>query len=856
MGVVYRAFDTHLDRPVAIKILPQDVVSDSERKKRFVQEARSASALSHPNILTIHDIDSVDGVQFIVMEYVPGKSLDRLIGRKGLDVPEALHYSIQVVDGLSAAHRAGIVHRDLKPSNIMVNPNGRIKLLDFGLAKLTEPSTDGQGETRSMAIDEQPRTAEGTIVGTVNYMSPEQAEAKAVDARSDIFSFGSVLYEMITGRRAFDGASKLATLSAILHQEPKQLGAPGEMPPGLEKIVTRCLRKNPARRFQSTDDLKIALEELKEESESGAGVPLPRTSKSRIWIFAPTMLLVASVGAALWLTRFRTAPAEAPMTAVPLTTYAGLEQYSSFSPDGNQIAFVWSGEDQLNYDIYVKLIDAGSPLRLTNDPARDDRPAWSPDGRFIAFLRTIGSDRAAVMVIPALGGAERKLTEIFITTSDFFGGSGLTWSPDGKHLVVMARKAPVDPIGLFVLFVDTGEKRSLINPPVKSIGDGAPAVSNDRRYLAFSRSPSYAISDLWVLSLTDDLRANGEPRRLTSDNRRVRGCAWTPNSREIIFSSDRTGSTALWRIAILGNGTPVRLTSVGEDGWLPAISRPVPGRAIRLAYTRTITNRDIYRLDVQSGARRPLISSTRDDHAARYSPDGTRIVFSSDRSGAHEIWMCHSDGSNLRQLTSYRGPISDLPAWSPDGRHIAFHSRPDGTADIFVMNVDGGGPRRLTIEPGDDVAPTWSSDGRWIYFGSNRAGDHQIWRMPADGGTAVQVTRSGGIYAQESHDRRLLFYTKTRGNAPLWKAPLSAGGLSGPEERIVDAIFYLSFDVRPEGVYISTKGSIQLLPLTGGAALPFRGSAGQRLSVAPDRKFVLSEVGASTSDLMLVENFR
>ena len=240
MGVVYKARDSHLKRFVALKVLPPEKVADAERKQRFVQEARSASALNHPNIVTVYDIGQTDGVDFIAMEYVEGKTLDELIGRKGLKLSEALKYAVQIADALARAHAAGIVHRDLKPGNVMVTAEGRVKVLDFGLAKLT-----GDGTTQT----EYPKTESGLIVGTVRYMSPEQAEGKKVDARSDIFSFGSLLYEMLTGRPAFRRDCPGLTLAAILHMEPPPLpdGIPGE----LEKVITRCLRKDPARRQQT-----------------------------------------------------------------------------------------------------------------------------------------------------------------------------------------------------------------------------------------------------------------------------------------------------------------------------------------------------------------------------------------------------------------------------------------------------------------------------------------------------------------------------------------------------------------------------------------------------------------------------
>ncbi len=301
MGVVYKARDTHLDRFVAIKVLPPEKVADPERKRRFVQEAKAASALNHPNIITVYDIDQQDGVDYIAMEHVQGKTLDELIGRKGLKLGEALKYGVQIADALSRAHAAGIIHRDLKPGNIMVDEHGLVKVLDFGLAKLTETAPLGEDEpTRTM----RPATEEGTIVGTVSYMSPEQAEGKPLDARSDIFSFGAVLYEMVTGQRAFKGDTKVSTLAAIIHKEPEPLAA--EIPQELSRVITRCLRKDPARRFQHMGDVKVELEDLKEESESGklGGVPASGRKRSRRWWWAAATaaaLLLAAM--AVWRLR-------------------------------------------------------------------------------------------------------------------------------------------------------------------------------------------------------------------------------------------------------------------------------------------------------------------------------------------------------------------------------------------------------------------------------------------------------------------------------------------------------------------------------------------------------------------------
>src|SRR5215472_13013986 len=323
MGSVWKAQDTHLDRFVALKVLPVDRLSDAVRKRRFIQEAKAASALNHPNIITVYDVADAEGIPFIVMEYVQGKTLDQIIGRRGLKLTTGLKYAVQIADALARAHSAGIIHRDLKPSNVMVTEAGLVKVLDFGLAKLTDPAHPDEGTpTRTLLAKDELLTEEGVIVGTVAYMSPEQAEGKMVDARSDMFSFGSVLYEMLAGRRAFQGDTKVSTLSAILSSEPQPLHEIREdLPREVESIVTRCLRKDLDRRIQHMRDLKLALEELQEQSESGSlmAAPSRKTVSSRRWLVAGLIGGLA-IAALAWFGITRSKPAANART-IPVTSY-------------------------------------------------------------------------------------------------------------------------------------------------------------------------------------------------------------------------------------------------------------------------------------------------------------------------------------------------------------------------------------------------------------------------------------------------------------------------------------------------------------------------------------------------------
>jgi Tol biopolymer transport system component len=854
MGVVWKARDKRLGRLVALKVLPAKLVALESAKRRFVKEAKAASALNHPNIVAIYEIDSAEGLDFVAMELIPGKSLDLLIRRKGLPLNESLKYSIQMADALAAAHAAGIVHRDVKPSNIMVNENGMVKVLDFGLAKLTEDSETSEFASTA-TIAESPQTDEGTIVGTASYMSPEQAEGKKVDARSDIFSFGVVLYEMLTGRRAFQGDSKMSTLAAILNHEPEPVeqvvkGIPREV----SRVLYRCLRKEPQRRAQSMADLKLVLEEVKEESESGTLQAPPATARGgklrRITLAVLTVLAVVA-GAAFWYLRSNHTPV-APLQAVPLTSYSGNESFPSFSPNGKQVAFSWNGQKQDNADIYVKLIgSSGAPLRLTTDPAYDTAPAWSPDGGLIAFVRR-RDGRAKVILVPALGGPERELIDM-IDSSFASSSVSVDWSPDGRWLVVPEKDSAESATALWLVSIESGERRQLTRPPATTFGDYYGAFSPDGRTLAFVRHTAFWAGDLCVLPLDGNLSAKAEPRRLTNDNMIIQGITWTTDAREVVFSSNRAGISALWRVAISSTGEPQRL-SIGEHGFFPSISR----QGNRLVYSQSIDDTNIWRVNLLDRRDAPvqLIASTRPEFNPQYSPDGKKIAFASVQSGHIEVWLCDADGSNPVQLTTMGH--SGSPRWSPDGQRLAIDSITSGNWQIYIMGAHGGRPRRLTNSTANDMRPSWSHDGRWIYFGSNRSGGtQQIWKVPVSGGEPVQVTTHGGFNPFESKDGKAIYYAKSEEFlSSLWKVPVEGG----EEELVLESVFNTAFALTQNGIYFISQPGLSYFRFSTGTSkrlLAIQRGTHIGLTVSPDEKWLLyPQVDQDGSDLVLVENFR
>ena len=859
MGDVYQAHDSKLRRDVAIKVLPARFTADAERLARFESEARMLAALNHPRIGAIYGLEDAGGTPALVLELVDGETLADRLRRGPIPPRDALTIARQIADALDAAHRKGIVHRDLKPANIKVTPDGLVKVLDFGLAKALASevvSTQSLSQPPTMAID---ATRVGMIRGTAPYMSPEQARGLPVDTRGDIWAFGCVLYEMFTGRRPFTGETIPETFAAILEREPDWKALPSSTPAGIRELLRRCLQRDLALRVQYIAEARDTIEEAQRGWNRWRAAALAATASAA---------LALSVAAYLALRPDRSgteSPSELPqLRAVALTTLPGQELYPSFSSDGKQVAFSWNGTKQDNFDIYVQMIGAGAPLRLTRDPERDYNPVWSPDGRWIAFLRgDAQSLHSELRLVPPLGGAERKLATI--TASEIITFPVLlSWCPDSTCLVLSDSMGEGKPVALFALSLETREKRQLTWPEPPALGDSQPAMSPDGHSLVFRRNISGGLTGaLHVLALSRNLTPVGQPTRLTLPALDANHPTWTTDSKDVVFSAKER----LWRVAVSEKQQPMRLPFVGEDGIMPAISPGNGERATKLAYVRSFTDTNIWRIDTPEVGVPSLsppvvaIASTRQDGNPQFSPDGHRVAFVSNRLGETEIWIADSDGSNAFQLTTMGAPATGTPRWSPDGQLIAFNSNLEGHWDIYVVSASGGRPRRLTDHAANNSAPSFSRDGRWVYFNSNRTGTFQIWKVPTAGGEAVQLTQNTGYIAFESPDAASVYYTQTlAAPSALWRVPVAGG----EPAKVLDGVIWRNFVALDRGIYYIDVGPsgprLQFFDLRGGRVTTVATGLGEvryGLTASADGRTILyTRVDSTIDDLMLVENYR
>ncbi len=558
-----------------------------------------------------------------------------------------------------------------------------------------------------------------------------------------------------------------------------------------------------------------------------------------------------------------------PPTPTPFTRLPGSETTPSFSPNGATLAFAWNGRDRSNYDIYVQALGSETPQRITQSPGDDFAPEYSPDGSRIAFYRRTG-DTAALYVISTDTWRETRVMGLDFgppgPASAFAGipaTERISWSPDGNILAYVDKESPAEPLSVYLRVIDTRHNLRVTWPPENTPGDSSPAISPDGQLLAFIRRTAGLLGDLYVVPLT-----GGAARRLTRDNSRIHGLAWTPDGRYIVFSSSRRGETTLWKVPAAG-GEPVSITGAGPNAILPAVS-PAGGR---LAFVRYASDNVIWRVPIGETSYRKRLSErlelpVRSASNPRLSPDGTRLafVFNSPRGG--ELWASDPDGSNAVRLVSFPKPLGS-PRWSPDSRRIAFDSALRGNWDIYVVGLDGDPPQPLVTGSGEDVRPSWSRDGRWVYFGSDRSGTAQVWKVSTDGGEMVQVTRHGGYEGVESTDGKFLYYNR-RSVPGLWRTPVEGGDETLFLEELQwensrnwvlteRGVFFVSWkQVQP----LERSWSVEFVPYDRSeirevAALGTGRVVDSGCSISPDGRWLLYvRANEEETNIVMVENFR
>jgi serine/threonine protein kinase len=741
MGEVYRARDPKLDRDVAIKILPPSMAESTDRLGRFEQEARSAGTLNHPNLVTIYELGTHEGSPYIVMELIEGQTLRDKLGESAiasssgtggeegngqsttttasgtiLPIRKTIEYAVQLAHGLAAAHDKGITHRDLKPENVLISKDGRVKILDFGLAKLTEPVADGMTVATPRLSDTEP----GTVLGTVGYMSPEQVRGEMVDHRSDIFSLGVILYEMLSGKRAFHADSSVQTLNAILTEDPPNLAGDGSrVSPPIDRVVRRCLEKQKEERFQSGHDLAYALEAVGDSSIALPSVVAPGAGRMRPLVLgAGTLALIA----ASFLAGRTLAPPSSSTTSggaggnlprvLPLTFEQGTEIQPNLSPDGRSFVFV--SRKSGNLDIYFQRVGGENAINLTADSEdNDSHPVFSPDGEQIAFRSE--RDGGGIYVMGATGESVRRLTDF---------GFNPTWSPDGAEIAV-AGEAILNPFGrltisnLWRINVGTGDTTRI------HIGDAVqPNWSPSGKWIAFWGLPEgTGKRTLYTISLT-----GGDPVPLTDDNYFNWNPVWSSDERSLYFSSNRGGTMDLWRMPMdpvtgraTGDPEPATISSE-SSGWL-SVSRD----GSRVIYTSARSTQTLSRLSMDPRSLRPigepelLFRTSRALGQPRPSPDGQWLLMTvSDPN--EDLMICRSDGTGIRRITN--DPFKDRePVWSWDGNTIIFFSDRTGRYEIWSIRLDGSGLTQITETTGENIyTPIPSSDGRFIAALSSLSG--------------------------------------------------------------------------------------------------------------------------------------
>ena len=753
MGEVYRARDTRLGREVAIKVLPAALAADPERLKRFEREARSASSLNHPNIVTIHDIGSSDSVSYIAMELVKGESLRKVLARGALSARRLLQIGVQVADGLAKAHAAGIVHRDLKPENVMVTEDGLAKILDFGLAKLAQPEGSGSESTQAPTVSGG--TGEGVILGTVGYMSPEQAVGGSIDYRSDQFSLGSILYEMATGQRAFQRASAPQTLAAIIQDEPESVAALNpKIPVPVRWIVERCLAKQPKSRYTSTDDLAKELAMVRDrlsEATSGVAVPeIPTRARPRRWWIPAAIAagLLLGLGVTAWQLRqrdyfWKNPLADARFTR--LTDWEGSELDAAVSPDGKFVVFLSDRDGpfdgwvtHLGSDEFLNL-SKGQFAGLLLDEVRsvgfagDDAHAWMRKGQY--------PDRS-VWLVPTMGGNPRPFLPDAVQVA---------WSPDRTRTVYHS-SSPGDPI--FVADRNGGNpKQIFVEEP--GVHHHYLVWSPDGRFVYFVGGVPPRDTDIWRIPVT-----GGAAERLTNHHSRVAYPAFLQDG-TLVYTAARSDGSGSRLYAMDVDRRIPHPVSFGLEEFV-SVASSADGR--RLVATVANPTSHLWAAPIsdrvvdESAVSRFALPAVR-AAAPRFGPD--YLLFLSSKGAADGLWKS-KDGSSVELWKGSEGGIAAAPAISADGAQIAFAVRRGERTGLWAMAADGTNPGAIAESLDIRDTPSWSPDGKWIAAVASEGQAQPLFKVPVAGGAPVRLVEGINYNPVWSPDGRFILYSQAQ----------------------------------------------------------------------------------------------
>jgi serine/threonine protein kinase/Tol biopolymer transport system component len=849
MGVVYRARDTRLERTVAIKILPPHLSADPVLRQRFEHEAKTISSLNHPHICTLYDVGRQDGIDFLVMEYVEGETLATRLEKGPLPLDQVLKFGIQIADALDRAHRNGVVHRDVKPGNIMLTNSGT-KLLDFGLAKVAVPLSTGNTLTAAATLS-SPVTQAGTIVGTFQYMSPEQVEGKEVDGRSDIFSFGSVLYEMVTGRRAFQGKSNLSVASAVLEKDPEPISTLQPMtPPALERAIRRCLAKDPEDRWQTARDLELELKWIAEAGpQSGVPAPLDSHRKVRERLTLATVALFSLVAIAFAVGFVLRGPKPPQrMQTVRLSAEIGADLSLStaygpaaiLSPDGTRLAFLASGADQKRR-IYVRSLDTLQATALSGtENARD--PFFSPDGQWLGFFAD-----GKLRKISIQGGAAVALCDVV----DARGGS---WGEDGTIVFTPTVRVPLAKIssagGILQPLTTFDKETGEITQRWPQVLPGSKAVL----FTSGTHGTYYEDADIVVYSEASGqrktvqrggfharylpsghlvymhegtlfavpfnlkrLEVTGQPAPI------LEGVATNPGNGGAQFSFSDTGN--LVYLAGRGGGQNVSIYWMDRDGKFTPL-REAPGDYRNLAFS---PDGKRLALEIFDGKRRDIwVYEWERDTPTRltfasdlnrnpvWTSDGQRVVYTQEKSGVPNLWWIRADGSGNAQRLAESSAQSATGSWRPDGKVLAFSQLNPGTNyDIMTLTIEGdekvgwkpGEPKPFVNSSFIEWEPAFSPDGRWLAYASNESGNFEVYVRPFPGpGGKWQISTGAGLYPKWSRNGKDLFYRTT--DSKIMVVTYTAAGdsfradkpqLWSPGQFTDLGLGFSNFDLHPDG---------------------------------------------------------